>query len=657
MCFKKFQLLFFLIISSNLLFAQNNNRKDSYYIAQAQKLIKKTNFYYEKEQLDSVIIMCQQALYLINKISPAYLSKNTNKILLTKAEAYNNIGVIHYEYGNISKSIHHYYTSLKIREKIKDKKSLFESYNNLAFIYKTQGDTANATTLFKQSLKIARETKNLEMTSKALNNLGGLCSLDNSNLALEYYFKSYEIEKRRGNQIEIGKREQNIAVAYQNLNNFASANEWYSKSIESKTKINDLYGLSSSYLALGKLKEEINLYKEAEVFALKAYEISNKIERIENIIASSELLYSIYLTTKNYKKALEMFVVFTENKERQILDANETETVRLQMLYTFNKKIESDSLKTKLEKESLNLKIKGEKQKQFGLYFFILVSIGFSIMMNNRFKKTKKQKKIIELQKQLVEHKNKEITDSINYAKRIQQTLMNNEDLFKKNLSEFFVLFRPKDIVSGDFYWANKKENDFYIALCDSTGHGVPGAFMSLLNISFLNEAINEKNILEPNEILNYVRKRLIDNIGQEGGQDGMDGVLLRINKVKKEITYSAAFNAPIIVSNDSVYSLHSNRMSIGKSPKENESFTLYNMEYNENNLIYLYSDGYTDQFGGPSNNVSGKKFKLKQLQTVLLENSKNSMSVQGEIIESIFDEWKGKHDQVDDMLVIGIKL
>nr|MBA3665947.1 SpoIIE family protein phosphatase [Bacteroidota bacterium] len=195
-----------------------------------------------------------------------------------------------------------------------------------------------------------------------------------------------------------------------------------------------------------------------------------------------------------------------------------------------------------------------------------------------------KQKDQIEHQKQLVEEKQKEIVDSITYAKRIQYALLAHGELLQKNLKDLFILFQPKDIVSGDFYWAtsvtsaqNPTGNNelFYLAVCDSTGHGVPGAFMSLLNISFLNEAINEKKIYSPDLILNYVRQRLIDNLSQDGARDGMDGILICFNQADKTITYAAANNAPLLYRNNSLIDLPYNKMPVGKGEKL-EPFTLF---------------------------------------------------------------------------------
>jgi serine phosphatase RsbU (regulator of sigma subunit) len=206
--------------------------------------------------------------------------------------------------------------------------------------------------------------------------------------------------------------------------------------------------------------------------------------------------------------------------------------------------------------------------------------------------------------------------------------------------------------VSGDFYWSVEKDGCFYLAVCDSTGHGVPGAFMSLLNISFLNEAISEKNISLPNEVLNHTRKRLVENISSDGAQDGMDGILLCFDKNKKEISYSAAHNAPVLVTNGTITELEADNMPIGLADRQ-DSFKHETLNLQPGTILYLYTDGYADQFGGPK----GKKFKYKQLKELLSANSHLSMREQKQKLEETFENWKGNNSQTDDVLVIGIKI
>ena len=205
--------------------------------------------------------------------------------------------------------------------------------------------------------------------------------------------------------------------------------------------------------------------------------------------------------------------------------------------------------------------------------------------------------------------------------------------------------------MSGDFYWAAQKNSLFYLAVCDSTGHGVPGAFMSLLNISFLNEALNEKNLVEPHLILNHVRKRLIENISQEGAKDGMDAILLCYDARNNRLSYSAANNAPVLIRNHALQILPKDKMPVGDGEKK-EDFTLHTLELNAGDALYLVTDGYADQFGGPL----GKKFKSRQLESRLLTYHQLSAAEQEERLLGDFLQWKNKLEQVDDICIIGIR-
>jgi serine phosphatase RsbU (regulator of sigma subunit) len=318
---------------------------------------------------------------------------------------------------------------------------------------------------------------------------------------------------------------------------------------------------------------------------------------------------------------------------------------------------------TKAKQEKMELAFSAKsKQQSIILYFVVsglIVLALFGVFIYNRFKITQKQNKIIEKQKKVVEHQKhiaeesrKEIVDSINYAKRIQYALLASEDILTRNLKEHFVLFNPKDIVSGDFYWATEHKNKFYLAVCDSTGHGVPGAFMCLLNIGFLSEAIKEKEISQPNEVFNYVRKRLIESISKDDQQDGMDGILLCIDKTTNVITYSSANNSPVLVRDNQITELPKDKMPVGKGEKT-ESFNLYTIDSQKNDSLYLYTDGYADQFGGPK----GKKFKYKPLNELITVNAPLNLNHQATILNQHFSDWKGNLEQVDDVLIIGIKI
>lgn len=291
-----------------------------------------------------------------------------------------------------------------------------------------------------------------------------------------------------------------------------------------------------------------------------------------------------------------------------------------------------------------------------GLWYFSYPNMIFTVMLVFMGLRVFKQENLkyatqIEDQKHALQEKNTEMTDSINYARRIQYTLLAQEDLLCSHLPEYFIYFNPKDIVSGDFYWAATRGDCFYLAVCDSTGHGVPGAFMSLLNISFLNEALNEKHIEQPHEILNHVRKKLIQTISQEGAKDGMDAILICYNKTNNTVTYAAANNAPLLINDTRTELLKKDKMPVGMGEKH-ESFTLQHLQINRGDTLYLFTDGYADQFGGPA----GKKFKLKQLQTLLSTMHSGSMANQQREVDQAFETWKGQLEQVDDICIIGIR-
>ncbi len=274
------------------------------------------------------------------------------------------------------------------------------------------------------------------------------------------------------------------------------------------------------------------------------------------------------------------------------------------------------------------------------------------LIIKERTKEISSQNIELALRNNVIEEKQKEILDSIHYAKRIQSALLANKDLIKAHIPEHFILFEPKDIVSGDFYWAAEHNGKFYLAVCDSTGHGVPGAFMSLLNMGFLSEAIKEKGIEKPNEIFNYVRMRLVNSISGEGQKDGMDGILICYDKKNLRLEYASANNSPVLVRHGEAQELEKDRMPVGKGEREQE-FKLHTMTIEAGDSLYLYTDGYADQFGGPK----GKKFKYKQLNQLLLEGNTKTMQEQSLILKEKLEEWKGGLEQVDDILVLGIRI
>ena len=259
--------------------------------------------------------------------------------------------------------------------------------------------------------------------------------------------------------------------------------------------------------------------------------------------------------------------------------------------------------------------------------------------------------------KSIIAEKHKEITDSINYAERIQHSLLPNKSFLDDNLNEYFVFYRPKHVVSGDFFWATKLNNgNFALVTADSTGHGVPGAIMSILNISCLKESVKE-GLVNPAEILNRTRTFIIDILSNdgsaEGGKDGMDASLLCFDFFNSKLIYAAANNPIWVVRDKSMIVLAPDKIPIGKHDRDQTSFNQHEFQLLKGDIIYTLTDGMADQFGGPK----GKKFMYKPLKEMLIHNSSDTMEVQKQKLAETFDTWKGNLEQVDDVCIIGVKI
>jgi serine phosphatase RsbU (regulator of sigma subunit) len=533
--------------------------------------------------------------------------------------------------NDIPKALDYYLKSLKIREECGDKAATANSLSNIGNLFYAQNNMPKALYYSERSLKLQEEMDDKEGMSYSLNNLGGIYfNKGDIPKALNYYGRSKKIREDIGDQQGIASSLHNMAVVYLKLASESSSN--------------------------GSKKKNLS---QALFYTDSSLVLSKKLGFPANIRNAEHLLSKIDSANGDCAGAFEHYKQFVFYKDSINNEVNHQASIKNQLKYVFEKK--EAVLKEQHEKEKIVVKEKNRFQ-QIVMWSvvggLVLVTI-FSFFIFRSLQQNQKANKIITLQKEEVEDKNliieekqKEIIDSINYAKRIQYSLLAHEDFLNDNFVNHFVYFNPKDIVSGDFYWATKNKNKIYFAVCDSTGHGVPGAFMSLLNMGFLSEAIKEKNIVNPNEVFDYVRQRLIETISQEGQKDGFDGVLICMDIDTKEITYSAANNKPLLISNQTFTELESDRMPVGIGEKK-EGFKLYTIDVKKGDILYLYTDGYADQFGGPK----GKKFKYKPLNDLILENHNKPMNDQMEILESTFENWKGYLEQVDDVLIIGIKV
>ncbi|MES2566104.1 MAG: tetratricopeptide repeat protein [Bacteroidota bacterium] len=572
----------------------------------------------------------------------------------------NNKGYLMNNIGDITLALDYFHQSLRIQEETGDKSGQAYSLNNIGFIYNSQKQIGRALAYYQRSLILQKELGDEQGQAQSFNNIGNIYeNKRNLKKALFYYFKALAIRRTIKDKHGIGYSLQNIGNIYFSQENYFSALYYFTKSLEIRKEIKHTQGISYALCNMSKIHLAQNNTSLALKYANDALVIAEEMGYPENVSLAATILEDVYLKENNFGKAHEMLKLAV--KMRDSINNNETQksAERKQLQYEFEKK--EVISKAEQEKRELTYIAKANQQRiiMYSVIAGLIICSFFGVFMYKRFKITQRQnviiqsqKKTVEDQKHILEAHQKEIVDSINYAQRIQYALLAHEDLLKRNLASHFVFFKPKDIVSGDFYWATEHNNSFYLAVCDSTGHGVPGAFMSLLSIGFLSEAIKEKNIEHPNQVFDYVRKRLIESITNENQKDGFDGILLRVDKASNNVTYAASNNHPVVISEGNLVHLSCDKMPVGKGERT-DGFTLNKMDLNKGDTVYLYTDGYADQFGGPK----GKKFKYKPLNELLVTLHNSPLQKQQEKLQETFEEWKGQLEQVDDVLIIGIQL
>ena len=658
--FSSLRLCAFAVIVLFPFFSFSQNKSDSYRIDSLQKVL-----LIAKNDSNKVKTLNKLSEYLAKvHLYDKALQKEKEAVLLAEkinfkkgaASAHGNMALILEDMGNYAEALKNDIEALKIYEEIGNKKGISYCHHNIGSIYYYQGNFTEALKNMRAGLKIKIEIGDSTGIADGYNNIGVVLEqLEKYEEALENYSYALKICEKINDQQGIAYAFQNIANTYAKKSDFVHAMENHLKALKIEKEIDDKRGMVNSYINIGGLEILMKKYSEAEKYLKDGLAISLKFGFKEKIKSSYRDLAELYEKMNDYKKASEYLKLFAQMKDSINSAETATQIANLQNQYN----LEKEEKIRQLEEEKKDALAKQEKEltalKEFwaeiicGIIFLSITAIAF--VLYKRYKAKKKSSEELEEKNKIISEKNKDITDSINYAQRIQKALLASDNLLKKNLKEYFIFFRPKDIVSGDFYWAAEKDGRFYLAVCDSTGHGVPGAFMSLLNISFLNEAITERRIVNPNEIFNHVRQRLIENISSDGAKDGMDGILICFDKSKNEIAYSAANNAPMLL-NGTLQELACDNMPVGAGEKNN-SFSSNIISFQSNNILFLYTDGFADQFGGPK----GKKFKYKQLNDKLFSISEKPLEEQKKFLEKTFDEWKGNLEQVDDICIIGVRV
>ncbi|MDT8413436.1 MAG: tetratricopeptide repeat protein [Vicingaceae bacterium] len=631
-------------------------------ICEAETVKKNSSNYYFKElvnaknRLASIYVNIGNAAAASRTLLEALKVTEEKKLKEFEAEICNDIGILNYTFNHFDVALEYFNRSLKINKELKDRVGEAELYNNIGNIYIKQKDTLTGVTYFEKSLKIVKEENFKFGLAALLNNLGG--------------------------------------IYLRNKNTRAKAKAYLDECYRIRKEINDERGISISLIILSDYYYLENNYKLALKYAQESNTIAKKTNNLLQLSNSTKKLYKIYKALNQPKEALINFELHKIYQDSIHSEESIKELGSQALKVEFLKKTYIDSVNFAKIEEIKNIEIKQQqselttkRNQQIALFIGLILVVVFAGFMYNRFKITKNQKVIIE-------EKNKEITDSITYAKRIQNAILPSDTTVKEYLPNNFVLYLPKDIIAGDFYWmesvsvianeervkqsannekiaspeslrSQNRNEVILFAAADCTGHGVPGAMVSVVCNNALNRTVREFGLTNPSEILNKTREIVVQEFekSDDDVKDGMDIALcslrfdvkgLKLNEPETValLQYAGANNPLWIIREGKLIETKPNKQPIGKVDNP-QLFTTHTIELQEGDTIYIFTDGFADQFGGSK----GKKMMYKPFKQLLLSIQNKTMDEQKEILAQHFENWKGSLEQVDDVCVIGVRM
>lgn len=674
-------LLIFFIGFTHTLTAQKRNEVDSLLrIAETASDSSKADIYlnlavaYRTLQIDKAYQYARLSLKLAE----------LNKLNKLEADAHNILGSIYRVLGDFDKASEELHEALKLNELLGNSKGIANTANSLGILYFNQEDYQNALNFYQKALNLVDTTQYKGGYATFCLNIGEVYQVMGKydeavrllNEALEVFVKINDLEGLAytyGVLAKIQLEENQFEIAYTNCE---KALAYFREDQNDLGKVEYQLLLSAIYLESGK-------FQAAENIAFQSLELAKQMNASHWMMNAHIKLAEIYKRMKQFDKAFihtdSALVLKTkildEEKQRQIAN--------LRIIYETDKYIQENEL-LKIDTELKEKRISQQQVITAAIAICLLAIIIFAFFIYraniakqriNRLlriqnEEIRQQREEIQtqaeglkdinrevvLKNELIEGKNKSITDSLNYAKRIQTALLPFQERITKSLPENFILYKPKDIVSGDFYWFRELGDKVIIVVADCTGHGIPGAFMSLIGHDMLNYICNIKHIIEPNEILSEMKSTVIHLLRQDEGKnrDGMEVSICVWDKKSHIVEFAGANHSLIYIQNNELHQIKGDRATIGKDEfKHFNSFTKHEIAVTSDSEFYLFTDGYMDQFGGAEN----KKFMFGSFKELIFKNHLKQMNTQKQILEETLQDWQGEEEQVDDILIFGFRL
>jgi tetratricopeptide (TPR) repeat protein len=615
------------------------------------------------------------------------------------ADCYNNVGNIHYDQGQYAEALEAYQKALAIFERIGDQRGMAGSYNNIGAIHKTQGRYAEALEAYQKALIIRERIGDQQGIASCYNNIG-LIHADQGRYAeaLEALQKALTIFESIGDQKGIAICYNNIGIIHKAQGRYAEALEAYQKALIIRERIGDQQGIASCYNNIGLIHADQGRYAEALEALQKALPIAQSLglqDELDDIylnLAQTDSALAASGQNHLWKSAYLHHRLYAAYKDSVLNEASIRKQAQLESQYEYEKK--TALLKAEQEKEralaAAQLRQR-ETQRNLSLLALGIALIGlvtFAILYrkirqqrdliqkqsdeiqqknlaleqyNAELKSTnqalEESNRIIQQQAETLSEKNEEILDSIRYAERIQRAILPSPEKWQRLLPESFLLYKPRDIVAGDFYWLEETERYIFLGVADATGHGVPGAFVSIVCANALHKAVLEEGLESPAEILWRVREVVVSQLTQaeEKVKDGMDIALIRFAKADRSRAVFAGANRPLwIVSAEGLLEVAGTRQPIGyvEEPKPFEEVELM-LGSRLPAMVYAFTDGIVDQMGGPK----GRKLLPKGLREWLLSLWNQPVAEQAERLTALFETWRGDRSQMDDVTVVGVRV
>lgn len=602
------------------------------------------------------------------------------KFKLMLSNAFSGLGLVNLSQSNHPKALEYFFKALRINEEINYDEGILINMGNIGIVYTEEKNYTKAIEYYTNVLVMAESIGNIRLKMNQYVNIGTVYAEQSTNIksvteknkilqkALEYYEKALEITKETNDKNIEAAVLLNVASVFSEQYNLTTipkekkklkenALKYFSLMLDVCKDLGNKYYEAITIGNLGALYLHSGEYLKAEQYLKKALEISNELNVLGLLRDQEHYFYLLYDTTKQYKLALDHYKKFIALKDSIVNEENSKKNIQQQMQYDFDKK-------EALAKEENKRKIEILKEKEKRQSMFIYASIGGLLFLTIIAFLIFKNLKISRSQNKIIRAKNKDILDSITYAKRIQEAILPSNKTIQELLPNHFIFYKPKDIVAGDFYWIEKLNERIYFAAADCTGHGVPGAMVSVVCSNALSKALLEEKNENPGNLLSRTREIVIEKLSKnnEDVLDGMDISLasILINKHnesenRKIVLEWAGANNPLWVirnKNKELLEIKPNKQPIGKVDNP-LPFTTHTIELQKKDIVYLFTDGLQDQFGGEK----GKKFKSSKLKSLLLSIQNQTMAKQKELIHTSFETWKGKLEQIDDVCIIGIQV